>query len=323
MRLLYRRLQDEARSAPGTAFSALPVFGADGHMVSLSARGCPGLLLRTAEGGVRPRSIRLSGLSATFGIVCTVAVGGAPPQERLMSVLECTAGEEALPLFAETAGTFLRLLGTAPTMAEASVAVARFASIFSSLARPSRQSVTGLIGELMLLLMAKSPVAAVGCWRVTPGDRFDFSAPDARVECKASSSGLRLHSFSWEQCNPPDGLALAVSMRVEPAGGGTSVRALLDRIEVRLASAPDMAARLRETVSTTMGRSLPQVLEVTFDEALCRDSLQWFELRDIPAIRGNLPSGVSGLRFSSDLSRVPPVSASCLAGTALGCLIAV
>lgn len=238
-----------------------------------------------------------------------------------MSVLECTAGEDALPLFAETAGTFLRLLGTAPTMAEASVAVARFASIFSSLARPSRQSVTGLIGELMLLLMANDPVAAVRCWRVTPGDRFDFSAPDARVECKASSSGLRLHSFSWEQCNPPDGPALAASVRVEPAGGGMSVRELLDRVEVRLASAPDTAARLRETVASTMGRSLPEALDATFDEGLCRSSLQWFELRDVPAIRGDLPPGVSGLRFTSDLSLATSVTASSLVGTALSCLM--
>ncbi|MHB0664175.1 PD-(D/E)XK motif protein [Roseomonas mucosa] len=290
-------------------------------MVALSAAGRPGLLLRTAAGGPRPGNIRLSGMNATFGVNCTIAVGDGPPDERRMSILECTADADAVPLFAESAGTFLRLLGEAPTMAEAAVAVARFASIFSSLTRPSRQSVTGLIGELMLLLLASDPAGAIGCWRVSPNDRFDFVGSDARVECKATSGGARVHSFSWEQCSPPDGATLAASIRVESAGGGMSVSTLLDRIEARLLGHPDAAARLRETVASTMGRSLPQVLGTTFDEALCRTSLLWFDLRDIPAIRGDLPPGVSGLRFSSDLSGAQPVSPMLLAETSLAPLI--
>ena len=321
LRHLFDRLSERPPAGGDAAFSALPIPGAGRHMASLSVAGRPGLLLRTALGGLRPPSIYLSGLDAHFGVTCKVAEGDSIPQECQISILECTAGPDAMPIFSESAGTFLRLLGEAPTMAEAAVAVARFASIFSALSRPARQSVTGLIGELMLLLLASDAARAISCWRASPTDRFDFVGEGARVECKATSTGLRLHSFSWDQCNPPEGPAMVASLRVESAGGGVSLRSLLQRIELRLTTAPDAAARLRETVASTLGHSLPQALDTTFDEMLSRNSLQWFDLRNVPAIRGDLPQGVSGLRFLSDLSLCESVTAARLEGTGLDALI--
>ena len=139
-------------------------------------------------------------------------------------------------------------------MAQTAVAIGRFAAIFASLARPSRQSVSGLIGEGHSLPVLSSDVSCwINCWRTNQTDHFDFVAPDARVECKASSSGIRLHSLSWEQCNPPPGPALVASLFVDSAGGGTSVRELMgERIEGRVMGHPEAAARRRETVAATM-----------------------------------------------------------------------
>jgi hypothetical protein len=206
-------------------------------------------------------------------------------------------------------------------MAQAAVAVTRFAAIFASLTRPSRQSVTGLIGELMLLALSSDVSSAISCWRASQVDHFDFVAPDARVECKASSSGMRLHSLSWEQCNPPPGPALVASLFVDSAGGGTSVRELMARIEDRLAGKPEAATRLRETVAATMGVALRPCLDVRFDEAVCQASLQWFDLRAVPAIREELPEGVSGLRFISNLGMINSLGPSALAETDLASLI--
>jgi hypothetical protein len=66
--------------------------------------------------------------------------------------------------------------------------------------RPSRQSVTGLIGELMLLLLASDPARAIWCWRASPTDRFDFVAQDARIECKAASTGQQGSMFIHGAC---------------------------------------------------------------------------------------------------------------------------
>lgn len=318
---LFQALSDAGGPLSGISYSALTVPGSGGHMVALSATGMPGLLIQTAAEGSRPTRIQLSGLNASFGVACTVAIDGSAPQKRDISILECTAPEEVRPIFAEIGGSFLRLLGERPTMAQTAAAVTRFAAIFASLTRPSRQSVTGLIGELMLLALSSNVSAAIACWRARQTDHFDFVAPDARVECKASSSGMRLHSLSWEQCNPPPGPALVASVFVDSAGGGTSVRELLARIEGRLSASPEAAIRLRETVAATMGAALRSCLDVRFDEAVCHASLQWFDLREVPAIRGELPDGISSLRFTSNLGVASPIHPSALEGTRLSALV--
>jgi hypothetical protein len=70
-----------------------------------------------------------------------------------------------------------------------------------------------------------------------------------------------------------------------------------------------------------MGSSLLQFLKVRFDEAVARASLKWFDLRDIPAIRGDLPVGVSSLRFSSNFGTSSPKDPTLLADTDLSPLI--
>ena len=308
LRQIYKTLAACGLPQAGT-FSASEISGSGGHMAALSSDGRPCLLVRTVGSrGTRPTPLVLTGLVTKFATPCTVSVHGRLPESLRVTVLECTAPEDARLHFAEFAGTFLRLLGPSPTTEAAAEIVARFAAIFAALACPSRQSVTGLIGELMILLLANDPATAVACWRATAQDRFDFSAPDARAECKAASTRLRVHSFSWEQSNPPAGIpALATSMYVEASGGGTSVRELLDRIEARLARSPEAAARLRETVASTMGATLSTALSARFDEGICRQSILWFDLRTVPAIRGDLPLGINAVRFNSDLSLASPV----------------
>lgn len=318
---LFKRLSNAGSSFEGAAFAALSLPGSVGHMVALSSQGRPSLLIRTTAEKPRPANIHLTGVSAFFDVACTVSMGEAPAEECRVSYLECTAGTEAVPVFAEAAAILLRQLGPHPTMAETASAIARFAAVFSALSKPSRQSVSGLIGELMMLMMCTDPVAAVARWRVASTDLFDFVGDDARVEVKAFSSTLRMHSFSWEQCNIPDGHSLLASLRVEAAGGGTSVGELLDRLETRLAANPEAAIRLRETVAMTMGSSLAQALRVTFDETVCRASLLWFDLREVPAIRGELPEGVGSLRFTSDVSETATVAPALLLGTSMACLV--
>lgn len=320
LRELFGELAKNSSVGTGESFSALTIPGVSGHMVALSSSGKPGLLIRTIDGGVTPPRIHLAGLKASFGVPCRFSVDGAPAEERCISIIECTAPDEVRSIFADFGGTFLRLLGPRPTMAQTASAVARFAAIFASLTRPSRQSITGLIGELMLLVLSPNTSAAVNSWRSTDFDHFDFVSPDARVECKATSSGVRVHSLSWNQCTPPDGPALVASLFVERAGGGTSVQELIDRIEARMIDTPDAAIRLRETISATMGASLQQALLVRFDEAACRSSLQWFDLRTVPAIRGELPHGVGALRFNSDFRMCDHVTTASLLGTGLAAL---
>lgn len=54
--------------------------------------------------------------------------------------------------------------------------------------------------------------------------------------------------------------------------------------------------------------SLSEALSLTFDSKLASSSLRLYGLRDVPAIRGALPSGVSDVHFRSDLSALTSLS---------------
>src|SRR5690606_7093871 len=93
---------------------------------------------------------------------------------------------------------------------------------------------------------------------------------------------------------------LLATVTINPAGGGMSVAELISAIEAKLASDHRAIARMWNVVATTLGESLSSALEWRFDPASANSSLRFYEATTIPAIRGPLPQGVSGVRFISD-----------------------
>jgi hypothetical protein len=66
--------------------------------------------------------------------------------------------------------------------------------------------------------------------------------------------------------------------------------------------------KVQRVVAQSLGSPTNQLLAMRFDEALCRSSLQLFDLKTIPAIRNGIPPEVTGVRFRSNLSRTPVLS---------------
>ena len=63
--------------------------------------------------------------------------------------------------------------------------------------------------------------------------------------------------------------------------------------------------RLHDIVADTLGTSLREALAIRFDLRLAESTLQFYDLREIPAIRDAPPAGVTDIHFRSDLSGVP------------------
>ena len=161
--------------------------------------------------------------------------------------------------------------------------------------------------------MAHDVVSAVAAWRCDPDERYDFSAGNLRLEMKSSMTRRRVHGFSFEQCDVPSGCrGIVGSIFVERSAGGLTLEGLLDIIANRLTKAPNAMFRVQQTLAQTLGAGLPDALSFSFDFALARTELAFFELQAIPAIRGILPSFVSQVRFVSDLSAVKRLSVEAL-----------
>jgi tRNA A22 N-methylase len=128
---------------------------------------------------------------------------------------------------------------------------------------------------------------------------------------KASGDRTRTHNLSAEQCQPPPGtIGILASLFIEGIGGGLSLLELIHAVENRLIGEDKLILQLQATIAETLGETLPAALSTCFDERLAESSLQFYDLLAIPAIRGWVPSGVTEVRFRSDLSQTSTVTLS-------------
>lgn len=280
------------------------------HYVGYDRRGYVCLLLGSSSESRQP-PIRLAGIEASFSMRCYIQPVGADSRVETLSVIVCTApDEQTRAYFLHVCESILQILGPEPPTENIVSVVQRLVDLFRQLSRAPSRSLTGLMGELFVISRSRDASAAMAAWRGADTDRFDFSVGLVRADVKATSQRARIHHLSWAQCNPPpDTTGLVISLFVESSGGGMSLAELLSIIETRLSGRQNLILKLQETVATTLGDAFLPSLDARFDDALAQSSIQIFDVMGVPAIRGDLPSGVGDVHFSSDLSASVPLSA--------------
>ena len=274
------------------------------HFFGRDWNGFPCLLISSPDTASRS-PIRLSVLDIRFSIPCHIVTDDGTEVLKTLTAIVCCSQDIELGLyFAHIAEVIVRIIGSNPCTDEIAEVVRRLIRLFESLSQPSTRTVVGLFGELYTIYVSRSPRKAVEAWRSSTDERFDFSIDDARLEVKSASDRVRAHSFSRDQCMPPAGtVAALISLFIETSGGGLSLNDLIQRIEVQLRDYPDL--KLHEGIASTIGHSSTMAFNIRFDEHLARSSIKVFDLGCIPAIRNDLPSEISQVRFRSDLSYTP------------------
>jgi hypothetical protein len=101
-------------------------------------------------------------------------------------------------------------------------------------------------------------------------------------------------------------VGLAASLFVERASGGTSLRELIADIDRLAGSSTELVMKLHTIVAATLGQAMREALDIRFDQHLAKESLRFYDMRRIPAIRAEAPTGVSEIHFRSDLSNTDP-----------------
>ena len=304
-----------AESSDKPLYAVMVVPGHSSYFVGKDRESLACLLVSTSDqAGKSHPPIRLESLDAQFDLLCHLKKANEPERKGTFTVIRCRDSDsETTRYFLFVCDTILRMLGDQPTRALIAMAVNRLAAIFQRVRQPPARPLNGLFGELYLLLRSGNAAKALAAWRANENARFDFSDGDVRLDVKATGGRNRLHTFSYEQCNPPSGTAAVVaSLHAEQAAGGASLYSVLNQIEARVSAHVDLVLKLHETVAATLGASLNDGLSRCFDMRLAESSLRFFSLEDVPAIRGPLPAGVSDVHFRSDLSALPPVSIEAL-----------
>ena len=264
---LFRNIPRPTGEDPGqSAFSVVPVADGRTYFVGKDVEGRASLLVTTPAGVPRKSRppIRLGSLDAQFDLRCRVRE--VHDWEGRFTILRCRARDQDLTrYFLAICETLLRVLGSNPSQHDVAIAVRRLAEILRRVARPSVRSLTGLFGELFLLSGSSDVVSALSAWRPEHHARFDFSLGAVRLDVKATSRRQRVHTFSYEQCNPQPGvLAVVASLHAETTGSGASLYSLIRSIEDRVSPRADLIFKLHENVAATLGAALDDALGVTF-----------------------------------------------------------
>src|SRR5262249_3724535 len=184
--------------------AALPMYA--GCFVGKDSQDHACILITVADRDTRHHApIRLESLEVQFDVRTLIKAHGQV-NEGIFTVIRCRSLEhELVRYFLSISETILRILGVQPTRSAIAHAVNRLAVIFQRLQSPPTRSINGLFGELFLIRYSQNPSRVLAAWRPKDSARFDFSSADIRLDVKTAGGRVRIHTFSYDQCNPPPG----------------------------------------------------------------------------------------------------------------------
>jgi hypothetical protein len=311
-----KRLFDELEAPIGEgavaeAFNSQLLPGISFARIGKDPQGRPALLLSLiVEPGFEGINYSFSNLGIKFRLRCLVTSASGEQTEESLCVIRCRADASDIQgCFLQVMGAFVESLPRDCTERAAADSARSLIDLFESLSLDKSGSAQGLWSELYLIWGARDPVTAMEAWHPSPESKVDFVSGAELVEAKSSTSGEREHSFSFEQANPPPACRLIIaSMLVEESVTGTSIDDLRSEISEMMTGRADLQLKLQRIALKTLGRAWEQSLHRRFSTVHGAAGLSFFDVEAIPRISGELPVGVSDVRFRASLDGSPAVA---------------
>jgi len=183
-------------------------------------------------------------------------------------------------------------------------ALEKLVVLFQKLFDPSKNSIVGLFGELLVINESKDINPTLRSWHSQSTDLMDFAWTGGRLEVKTTISQTRTHDFSLEQIRPIQGLAKYVaSVNLQEVHDGISIVDLLNSVLAKIKS-PELINKVWELVFETLGQGYIRSDARKFDYSIAKKSLKFFNASSIPSPNFNLPQGVTSVRFTANLDSI-------------------
>lgn len=298
----------EQHTAGDSSYKVVSLAGYE-HKVGKSSEGYPIFFIRVQDATSSVTDILREFLSVRYNQFCRVENEDGRVEDNyaiiMLHSLEWTLQSSFLDIVYLT----IQNMRPIPTRKELAVQVENLITIFSALVAPPIKKAQGLWGELLVIEQSKNPQILINAWHNSPKAKYDFTLGRDKIEVKTTSNENRLHTFSLEQLNPtPSSRLLIASIVVRESGkgnGGLSIQDLMNSIFKKVTTANEQL-HLYEVVVKTIGSDLNKLDNICFDYSAASDSLSYHWAFDIPRIeKKNVPSQVTNVKFTSDLSQVP------------------
>ncbi|WP_421729438.1 PD-(D/E)XK motif protein [Brevundimonas sp.] len=238
-----------------------------------------------APGGVV--DYRLKSLEIRQGVRCRLRHPGGGERETTGSLIVCRTTQDALiDLFVRLYADAIVAFGPCPSANDLVTWLHQLATLLSRAEQDGRKRLQGLWAELVVIRELGDPDLLIRRWRPDPSEAFDFLACGFALEVKSCRDFSRVHTYSWNQLRPPEGLDVWVaSLVVRRDPQGVSVLDLLADIEDHLLD-PELRHLVRAITLATAGSLIEEDDDYRFDAALACDSLKLFSIEAVPAVGG-------------------------------------
>lgn len=279
------------------------------HHLAKDVQGRPALLFSVQSSRSSPAAVTLKNLRVEHDVLCNISRSDGTVHSGSFTLVHCLSPDKALHCyFLQTMETLIPAIIKNPSKHGVAEAIEMLAALFLAMQKPPTKSVQGLWAELFLIQQARTPLVLLASWHLETAERFDFSVRSERIEVKSATDRVRNHHFSLEQAYPPSGVTLIIaSLFLERRTSGLSLGELWDAIRQQAAGVPDLRLKVDQVCMTALGNQWQEARDRRYDEQLARDSLLFFDIRDIPRLPVELPSGVSEVRFRSNLMSTKPI----------------
>lgn len=256
------------------------------------------------------KNFRLKYIEVVYNIGCIISAGGVDVPSKFTIVRFKTSDKSLLEYFLRISENLIVIFQKSPIVSVIVQAIERFVELFRHLEEVPLKSVQGFWGELLVIESSRDPVTLIDYWHIDNDQRFDFDASEEKVEVKTTAKFERIHMFSSEQLNPPEGCrVLIVSIFTRQASDGLSVEELYKKILYRIGHDFHAVEKLSSMINLTLGSSLEQSLRLKFDYDLAVKSKRFYQHHDVRKIdMVFIPREVSHVHYRSDLSSVSECS---------------
>lgn len=281
------------------------------HKLGCSQDGTPVFFVECVD-EEKMQDIKLTLFSVMYNRMCTVIDHTTKDKlEVKYTVIQLHTDEgEFQKYFLDVMYMIFKKLPSFPENLVLDTEIKKIITLFTNAKKPSKEAIKGLFAELMVMDISRDPHYLLRSWHSSANDPFDFNDGKDKVEVKSSVKEGRCHKFSLRQLLPPEGAQLmVVSITVLQTGYGMNVYELMDRISLKIQDDIDLLLKLREMVTTTVGKYFNEVSNYRFDYSISLDSYSIYDGKDIPCIPVQcIPNEISNINFTVDMSGLTPVN---------------
>ena len=276
------------------------------HKIGVSKEGLPLFFIATKDTSKNAIDINLKLIQVAFQKNCKLISKEGDKSDGIYTIVSLkTDSEDIGNYFVNTLHNLVNQLDLNPSFVQIKTELNNLVNLFRSLSKPAKKTIQGLWTELLFINQSNDIEYVIKSWHQGKNDRYDFNDGIDKVEIKSTSKSDRIHRFSLSQLQEiKDTLIIIGSTFTVETGKGINANDLIETIREKV-SDPSLILKIYNVVAETMGDEFERIFDIYFDYNLALNSIQYFNVRDIPKISDDVISpAITNVKYDCNLSNV-------------------